>query len=289
MKLGKMYCDYKLQTRDTQKSIQVEEALVDPSRSHCIAPLSWLQRLRSPTARLPTGYYTEHTVHVPPPVRQDALISSSTSMTGRVYGTPTAATTPSGRSGSTITGTEMHNAVRAGPLVMYILGMPTPVVVNVDFVEESEWGFLCSDDGGSVEGANLDLRIGMEAIEQCPLLHELRPGGLLAQQSLQSLKAEGLIQCDLAESPMARRPWTRMKTMFIDELQRGPPQREYVGFNPRNSRQWRFSQHAKEFRMGIFRETTRTKDLIEGLHSHSSYQRSPQQAVPEVRHMAPGP
>jgi hypothetical protein len=164
---------------------------------------------------------------------------------------------------------------------MHILGMPMPVVVNMAFVDESEWGMTNSD--------SVDLRVGRDAVEQCPLFHELRPGGLLSKQSLKTLKDQGLMQCGLSESPLARRPWTRMKTMFIDELQRGPPQREFVGTNPRNGREWRFSQHCKFFRIGLFREATRRNEFVEGLQGHSSFQKSPQQAVPEVRFLSPGP
>ena len=254
MKLGQMYVDYTLQSRDTRRSLRIEEALVDPGRDHSTAPLSWLEALRSPSPRLPTGFFTEEPTFVPPP-----------KFTGKV------------------TGTETANAVKAGPLMMHILGMPMPVVVDMRFVDDAEWGMAAGQRDG------IDLRVGRDAIEQCPLFQELRPGGLLSDTPLSALRDEGLLQCGLAESPLARRPWTRMKTMFVDELQRGPMQKEFVGNNPRNGKAWRFSQHCKLFRLGIFRETVRRNDFVEGLQGHSSFQRSPQQAVPEVRFLAPGP
>jgi hypothetical protein len=258
MSMGKMLVNYKLQTRDLKLSLQVEDAEVDVTRKHCVAPRSWLEALRSPSKTLPTGYYTEKPVYVAPPKHKGGELSN-----------PEAAAK------------KAPNAVRAGPLLMYIEGQPSPAAVYVDFVDEEEWGM---DPVGE-----LDLRVGMEAVEQCTLVTELRPGGLLSSEPLSVLKDRGLMQVGLAESPFARRPWTRMKTYFIDELQRGPRQMEFVGYNPRQGRQWRFSQHCKHFRIGIWREMTRTGDLHEGLQAHSSYQRSPQQAVPEVRNMAPSP
>lgn len=254
MKLGQMHVDYTLQSRDTRRSLRVEDAVVDVSRDHCTAPMSWLDALRSPTPRLPTGYFTEEPCFVPPP-----------KFTGKT------------------TGTEAPNAVKAGPLMMHILGMPMPVVVDMRFVDEAEWGM------GANQRDDVDLRVGRDAVEQCPLFQELRPGGLLSDKPLSTLKDQGLMEVGLSESPLARRPWTRMKTYFVDELQRGPAQQEFVGNNPRNGRPWRFSQYNKWFRIGIFKETVRRNEFIEGIQGHSSYQRSPQQAVPEVRFMAPGP
>ncbi|EPY32032.1 hypothetical protein STCU_03011 [Strigomonas culicis] len=93
----------------------------------------------------------------------------------------------------------------------------------------------------------------------------------------------------LSESPLVARPWTRMKYMFIDELQRGPKLTEFVGHNPRNGTPWRFSQHTRYFRQGIWRETIRRNEMNEGLHSHSSWQKSPQQSVPDISFLAPYP
>lgn len=258
MKMGRMHLDFKLCSRDHKRSLAVEDAVVDVSRDYCVAPMSWLEALRSPSSGLPTGYYTETPVAIP-------------------TGSSTSAQSPPATSSSA-----QSNAVKAGPVVMYIVGQPAPVVLDMVFVNESDWGKMEDPE-------NMDIRIGRDAIEQCTLFSELRPGGLLSEEPLSVLKDRGLMQVGLAESPYARRPWTRMKTYFIDELQRGPQLNEYIGHNAHEGRNWRFSQYCKHFRVGIWRETTRTRDLVEGLHGHSSYQRSPQQSVPGVRHMAPSP
>jgi hypothetical protein len=258
MSMGRMLVDYKVSSRDMSRSVRVEDALVDVTRSHCVAPMSWLDGLRAPTKLLPNGYYSETPVYVLPPGQE-----------GKVTEADAAKRAP--------------NAVRAGPLMLFITGQPSPVVVYMDFVDESEWPFGTDSD-------NMDVRIGRDAVEQCTLFTELRPGGLLSDEPLSVLRERGLMQTmTVSESPFARRPWTRMKTYFIDELQRGPTQKEFVGHNPRQGRDWRFSQYCKHFRIGIWREMTRTKDLVEGIQGHSSYQRTPQQATIEVRHMAPGP
>lgn len=244
-----MYVDYKLLSRDLKKSVSVEEALVDVTQQHCVAPMHWLEGLRSPSQRLPKGFYREQKVYVPPPGTKPGT-----------RGEP--------------------NAVQAGPLIMNIVGQMTPVIVNVNFVDEVSWGMKDPED--------CDLRVGLEAIEQCTLFNELRPGGLLTETPISELKNYGMV-CGLSESPLVRRPWTKMKYMFIDELQRGPPLQEYIGHNPRVGVPWRFSQHCKHFRIGVWRELTRKTEMHEGLHLHSSWQKSPQQSVPEVRFLAPGP
>lgn len=254
MSMGKMYVDYKVCSRDHKKSLRVEGAVVDPSLPHCIAPMSWLEALRSPTTTLPYGYYVEEPVYVKPPKAD-----------------PPATGAPAPR----------PNAIRAGPLVIYIVGQPSPVAVNVTFVKESDWGMVDTED--------LDLRIGRDAIEQCTLFAELRPGGLLSDEPVSVLQQRGIIKCGLSESPLARRPWTRMKYYFIEELQRGPGMKEYIGQNYRMGREWRFSQYCKYFRPTLHRESLKTKELVEGLHIHSSYQRTPQQAVPGWNYMAPSP
>ena len=260
MKMGKMHVDYKMLSRDLKKSVTVEGAVVDPTLPHSIAPRHWLEALRSPSPRLPTGYYLEEPVYVPPPGTE---VSSTSSVS--------AANTPP----------QTPNAVRAGPVILYIVGQIHPLPVNVYFVDEAEWGMTSAED--------LDLRVGRDAVEQSTLFCELRPGGLLSKTPVSALKKNGLMVCGLSESPLVPRPWTRMKHMFIDELQRGPPLTEYIGQNSRVGRPWRFSQHCKHFRVGIWKETTRRNDIVEGVHAHSSWQRSPQQSVPEVRFMAPGP
>lgn len=252
MKMGKMYVDYKLTSRDHQRAVTVSEARVDPDLAVTIAPLHWLDALRSPSKRLPTGYFKEEHVYVRPPTVQQT--------SGSEEATP--------------------NAILAGPVVMYITGQLQPVVLNVHFVEEAAFGMTCGD--------NVDLRVGMDAIEQCGLFSELRPGGLLSNKSIQELKAYGM-KCGLAESPLVPRPWTKMKYMFIDEIQRGPKLTEFVGHNPRTGTPWRFSQHTKHFRQGIWKETIRRNEMHEGNHAHSSWQKSPQQAVPGVHFLAPSP
>lgn len=259
MKMGKMYVDYKLHSRDHQRAVRVEEARVDPDLDVTIAPMHWLEALRSPSKRLPSGYFVEEPVHLTPPT------ITPTSATGaRTPAPPTAE----------------PNAVRAGPLVMYIAGQPLPVVLNVHFVDEELWGMKSGD--------NVDLRVGMDAIEQCTLFSELRPGGLLSNKGIETLRSYGM-KCGLAESPLVPRPWTKMKYMFIDEIQRGPRMTEFIGYNPRAGRQWRFSQHTKYFRIGIWRELTRRNEMHEGPHVHSSWQKSPQQSVPGIHFLAPGP
>jgi len=258
MEMGRMKLDFRLTSRDHARAVTVEDAVVDTTRPHCIAPGSWLELMRQPLKTLPTGYYTEKPVYVPPPGKEGMTAAEQAK--------------------------QAPNAVRAGPLLCYVVGQPSPAAINVDFVREEDWGF-----DGAAEDVEMDLRVGRDVIEQTTLFSELRPGGLLSSEPLSVLKDRGLMQTGLAESPFARRPWTRMKTYFIDELQRGAPAREFIGHNPRNGREWRFSQYCKHFRMGIWRESVRTKDLVEGRHTYSSYARTPQQAVPEVRHMAPGP
>ncbi|CAJ1036407.1 conserved hypothetical protein [Leishmania braziliensis MHOM/BR/75/M2904] len=280
MKCGSMYVDYKIMSRNHRRSIRVEDALVDPLLPTTVVPLHWLEQLRCPSTRLLTGYHIEEAVYAKPNYgdrvsRTPALSSSSL-----------AAAKPEE--------SDAHvNAIRAGPVVLYITGQSIPVVLNPLFVHSGEWGLTQSN-------GELDLRIGMDAIEQCSLYAELRPGGLLysklphpslteAMEPVQdTLKRYGM-KCGLAESPLVPRPWTHMRYMFIDELQRGPKMTEFVGYNPRSGTQWRFSQHTKYFRTGIWRETIRRNEMNDGLHAHSSWQKSPQQAVPEISFLAPYP
>ncbi|RNE98222.1 putative trans-sialidase [Trypanosoma rangeli] len=273
MKGGDMFVEYKIMSRDHRRSLRVKGALVDPNVARTVVPLSWLEQLRSPSLRLPTGYHMEEAVYVPPAY---AAVNEKAGDRSPERGTATAS-----------------NAILAGPVVLYITGQNLPVVVNPYFVPDETWGVRLSGD-------EWDLRLGMDAIEQCTLFSELRPGGLLCNKLPSSqnvtrhepvratLQRYGM-KCGLAESPLVPRPWTRMRYMFIDELQRGPKMTEFVGHNPRNGTPWRFSQHTKHFRLGIWRETIRRNDMNEGLHGHSSWQKSPQQAVPEVCLMAPYP
>ncbi|CCW62075.1 unnamed protein product [Phytomonas sp. EM1] len=296
MKLGEMYVDYKLVSRDHRKGIRVEEALVDPQLPTTILPLSWLEGLRSPSRRLPTGYHVEEAVYVAP------NYGNREEMKGK------APATASSTSSSSSSSFPPPNAIRAGPVVMYVTGQTIPVVLNPFFVEEEAWGWGGGGRGGggpqppspSASPVELDLRIGMDAIEQCSLFAELRPGGLLysklphkdleaALEAPQAVLARYGMRCGLAESPLVPRPWTRMRYMFIEELQRGPEMTEFVGHNPRSGVPWRFSQHTKHFRRGIWREIVRRNQMNEGLHVHSSWQKSPQQSVPEIRFLAPFP
>ena len=255
-----MRVDYKLLSRDHKKSVSVEDAIVDPRLEHTIAPLHWLEALRSPSSGLPRGYFEETDVTIVPPPGIDLTGPLAENGDGEA---------------------KAVSAIRAGPLVMYIVGQTTPVVLHIDFVREDQWpGMNSSDD--------CDIRVGMDAICQCQLYTELFPGGLLSSKSTSELRKQGMI-CDVAESPLVSRPHLRMKNMFVDELTRGAPLQEFVGYNPRVGQQWRFSQHCKLFRQGIWRELTRKNDLHGGNHNHSSWQKSPQQSVPEVRFMAPSP
>lgn len=276
-----MFVDYKILSRNHRRSLHVQDALVDPLLQTTVVPLTWLEQLRSPSTRLPTGYHVEEATYVAP--RYQARLTAPTPAA-------TAPATPSFGVGS---GKGSANAIRAGPLVLYVAGQGLPIILNPLFVPAEEWGLLQGD-------GELDLRLGMDAIEQCSLYAELRPGGLLysklphknlseAMEPVQdTLKRYGM-KCGLAESPLVPRPWTRMRYMFIDELQRGPRLTEFVGFNPRSGTPWRFSQHTKFFRQGIWQETIRRNEMNEGLHSHSSWQKSPQQSVPDVSFMAPYP
>lgn len=251
MSLGKMLVDYKLSSRDHQRAVRVQDARVDPTLETTVVPMHWLEALRSPSKRLPTGYYIEEPVYVAPP------------------GAPPPQPNEKPRE---------PNAIRAGPVVMYITGEQIPLALTVHFVKEDEWGMKTGED--------VDLRVGLDAVEQCGLFAEMRPGGLLAKKPVSELKQYGL-QCGLAESPLVARPWTKMKHMFIDEIQRGPKLTEFVGHNSRTGTPWRFSQHNRYFRVGIWRETIRRNEMHEGTHAHSSWQKSHQQAVPGVHFLAP--
>ncbi|KPI83816.1 hypothetical protein ABL78_7138 [Leptomonas seymouri] len=280
MRSGNMHVDYRITSRNHRRSIRVEDALVDPLLLTTVVPLEWLEQLRSPSTRLLTGYHTEEAAYATPRYG-DRISSTSKKLTS----------SPAPKSAGATPG---HvNAIRAGPVVLYITGENIPVVLNPLFVSAEEWG-LTQPNG------EMDLRIGMDAIEQCQLYAELRPGGLLysklphhnlaeAMEPVQDTLQRYGMRCGLAESPLVPRPWTRMRYMFIDELQRGPKMTEFVGFNPRNGTPWRFSQHTKYFRTGIWRETIRRNEMNDGLQTHSSWQKSPQQAVPEVSFMAPFP
>lgn len=284
MKLGSMYVDYKVLSRDHRRSVRVEEALVDPMLPMTVMPLTWLEALRSPSPGLPTGFHVEKPVYSVPRYgdRVECLATSTATISTEKEGTAAA-----------MNGGE-PNAVQAGPLVLYVTGQNVPIILNPLFVAEHPWGLLPSPMG------EVDLRLGMDAIEQCTLYAELRPGGLLypklphpdlkvALEPVHTTLRRYGMKCGLSESPMVPRPWTRMKHMFIDELQRGPRMTEFVGHNPRNGSAWRFSQHTKYFRQGVWRETIRRHEMNDGLHAHSSWQKSPQQAVPDVSFMAPYP
>jgi hypothetical protein len=280
MKMGHMYVDYKMMSRDMKRSVRVEECLVDPNLAFSVAPMSWLEVLRSPSKRLPRGFFTEEEVVVPrkPPVHPGLP------RRGKIGGVRAVLPNTDKK--------EKPNAIKAGPLILHITGQPTPVVLDIHFVDEAAWGNLgvagAKAPSSAAPSIELDLRLGLDAIEQCTLFSELRPGGLLTSEPLSTLKEYGL-RCGLAQSPLVPRPWTRMKTMFIDELQRGPELTEFVGWNPRSGTNWRFSQHNVYFRQGIWKELTRRNDMHEGLHTFSSWQKSPQQSVPGVRFLAPYP
>nr|CCC93183.1 conserved hypothetical protein [Trypanosoma congolense IL3000] len=277
-----MLVEYKIQSRDHRRCIRVEDSIVDPGIARTILPLSWLELLRSPSQRLPTGYHVEEAACAPLPSAMTGVGRADVKLAGR-------ATT----SKALAAGVGAPNAILAGPVVLYITGQSVPVILNPYFVPDELW---CPEE----KDGELDLRLGMDAIEQCTLFSELRPGGLLYKKlpENQNIKRNEPLRvtlgrygmkCGLAESPLVPRPWTRMRYMFIDELQRGPKLTEFVGHNPRNGSHWRFSQNTKYFRIGIWRDTIRRNDMNEGLHAHSSWQKSPQQSVPEIRFLAPYP
>ncbi|KAG8339570.1 hypothetical protein ERJ75_000772200 [Trypanosoma vivax] len=285
IKNGDVFVEYKVLSRDHRRSLRVEDAVVDPAVPRTVLPLSWLEMLRSPSRRLPTGYYVEEAVYVPSGYSRAA----TNEVTEYTHGRMTSSSVITSREKSKFT----PNAVLAGPVVLYITGQCVPVVIDPYFVQDDLWGLKMGSD-------ELDLRLGMDAIAQCTLFNELRPGGLLhdklppncnikRHEPLRETLGRYGMKCGLAESPLVPRPWTRMRYMFIDELQRGPKLTEFVGHNPRNGSPWRFSQHTKHFRIGLWRETIRRTDMNEGLHAHCSWQKSPQQSVPEVRFLAPYP
>lgn len=282
-----MHVDYKILSRDHKKSLCVDGALVDPSREQSVLPLSFLERLRSASDRLPTGYFTEKAVWWQRSGECPEVSGGGISITLHA---------PEGAERE-----KWKEAVVAGPLVLYISGQSIPVVLNPVFVADGESVFSIRSDGEESKD-EIDLRLGLDAIEQCSLFAELRPGGLLYPQlpthagdpkqstePLQNILSRYGMNCGLAESPLNRRPWTKMKHMFIDELQHGPKLAEFVGYNPRSGTPWRFSQHNRYFRQGIWREIVRRNEMNAGLHSHSSWQKSHQQSVPEVPFLAPYP
>ena len=279
--MGRMEVDFKMLSRDLKKSVRIENAVVDPRLSHTIAPLHWLEALRSPSLRLPNGYYETLPICIKPPpgIEHPGPLPSLTPLTHSSIVVENASLNTHD------TRNDPHklkpNGIRAGPLIAYITGEMHPVVLNVDFVDECTWP-------GMKNSTDCDIRLGMDAISQCSLHSELLPGGLLSEKSISELKKQGMV-CGLSESPLSPRPYTRMKHMFIDELQRGPALKEFIGYNPRLGTEWRFTQHCKHFRQGIFRDITRRKEMNQGLHHNSSWQKSMQQSVPEIRFMAPGP
>lgn len=287
---GKVTVDFKLLSRNLRKSLRVEEAVLDPKLPITVLPLSFLERLRSPSIRLPSGFSAEEKV-----------------VCGSTYKALWSTQMKLSSSGILVPAEEKYHGekiqshgVAAGPLIVYISGQSMPIVINPFFLAESTFDFFSTEEGK--RSNDLDLRLGLDAIEQCSLFAELYPGGLLysnlsihkndtraaTEPTRSTLKRYGW-KCELSESPLNRRPWTRMKYMFIDELQRGPKMEEFVGYNPRSATSWRFSQHNRYFRQGIWREIVRRNEMNPGVHSHSSWQKSPQQSVPETSFMAPFP
>lgn len=315
---GNLLVDFKLLSRDHRKSLVVEDAVVDPSIAVTVAPLSWLERLRSPSSRLPTGYYVEK--KVPSPTNSECGFCHSSWSDFNCSAPRT--TSPRDafslkkkiilKENDKLSNDKLLKGIIAGPLVMYISGQNVPVVVNPLFVSHESWNFHLKTSSlstlplrvgrGGKDVQEIDFRLGLDVIEQCSLFAELRPGGLLygklpkhgkdvekSTESAHSIFRRYGMSCSLSESPLNRRPWTRMKYMFIDELQRGPKLTEFVGYNPRCATPWRFSQHNKHFRQGIWKEIVRRNEMNPGLHTHSSWQKSHQQSVPEVPFMAPFP
>ena len=259
MQQGKMHVDFKVLSRDHKLSLTVNGAVLDPDVPHSIFPDFCLENLRSPSRFLPTGFHVEQKMKIKHPKKPSGYI----------------------------------DAIFAGPIAIYIVGQLNPCFENALFVNSEQWGKLEKGDeddpNSNAHNTNVDIRIGRDCIEHSSFISELRPGGLLSKKPISELKKLGMVTNSPAESPWVPRPWTRMKYMDIEELQRGPMLREYIGPNPHNSLKWRFSQHCKYFRVGIWREVTRKKDMHFGFHHHSSWQKSYQQSVPEVRAWAPGP
>lgn len=314
MSMGEMFVDFRLVSRDHKRVVTVEGAKVDPKAAITVAPMSWFEGLRSPSTRLPNGYFVETPIRYEPglngavgtvkAISEAPAVGSSSSSTSstrkeasafsekrwrhhifqvplslgakKTVLTKKAPQSPSGA-----------NGIQAGPLVMYVTGQTTPVVLNVHFVPD-EMLEMPRVAGGDTD-REVNVVLGRDAISQCGLFNEMRPGGLLSPVGIAELRKYGMKTNKVADSPLVARPWTKMKYMFIDELQRGPKMTEFVGQNPRTGSQWRFSQHCKHFRVGIWRETIRKGEMHEGLHAHSSFQKSHQQAVPEVSFMAPSP
>lgn len=312
MSMGEMFVDFRLVSRDHKRVVTVEGAKVDPKAAITVAPLSWIEGLRSPTSRLPTGFFVETPIRYEPGVngavgsvkvieggaassspRGDSTVATTGNLSekrwrGQLFSTPiTVAPKVRAPAASRALGTTSPNGIQAGPLVMYITGQTTPVVLNVHFVPDEmlEMPRAAGADGDK----EVNVVLGRDAISQCGLFNEMRPGGLLSPVGIAELRKYGMKTNKVAESPLVARPWTRMKYMFIDELQRGPKLTEFVGQNPHVGSPWRFSQHCKHFRVGIWRETIRRGEMHEGLHAHSSFQKSLQQSVPEVSFLAPGP
>ena len=259
VKRGKVHVDCKILSRDHKLSLTIQGAVLDPSVPHTIFPDYCLENLRSPSSFLPTGFYTEEKIKIPHPQRKNTHI----------------------------------DATLAGPVAIYIVGQLNPCFENALFVNSKDWEKLGKGYQDSTESngpdTNVDIRIGRDCIEHSSFISELRPGGLLSKKPIGELRKLGMVANRPAESPWVARPWTRMKYFDIEELQRGPALTEYVGPNPRDSLKWRFSQHCKYFRVGIWREMTRKKEMHSGHHNFSSWQKSYQQSVPEVRAWAPGP
>ena len=259
MRHGKMHVDCKVLSRDHKLSLSIEGAVLDPSVPHTIFPHYCLENLRSPSRFLPSGFFVEEKTKIPHPQQKKSLI----------------------------------DAILAGPIAFYIVGQLNPCFENALFVNSKDWAKLGKgfNDGHETDAldTNVDIRIGRDCIEHSSFVTELRPGGLLSKKPITELRKYGMVANSPAESPWVPRPWTRMRHYDIEELQRGPALKEYIGPNPRNGLQWRFSQHCKYFREGIWRETTRKRDMHMGFHHHSSWQKSYQQSVPEVRAWAPGP
>ena len=310
MSMGEMFVDFRLVSRDHKRVVTVEGAKVDPKAAITVAPLSWIEGLRSPSSRLPTGYFVETPIRYEPGLNgavgsvklldNVAPASSTPGVTKKevsafsekrwrhhIFQVPLSVNSKKKIAPKVPQSATGPNGVQAGPLVMYITGQTTPVVLNVHFVPDEllEMPRVAGIDADK----EINIVLGRDAISQCGLFNEMRPGGLLSPVGIAELRKYGMKTNKVADSPLVARPWTKMKYMFIDEIQRGPKLTEFVGQNPRTGSPWRFSQHCKHFRVGIWRETIRKGEMHEGLHAHSSYQKSHQQSVPEISFMAPSP
>ena len=178
-----MHVDLKVLSRNHQKSLTIEGAILDPNLPHSIFPIWILEELRTPTRFLPTGYFTEKETkaHWKPLPRYKNMLHNCESWKDN--------------------SSNEVDAILAGPVALYIVGQNTPCFENALFVDESQWRAcalrfgkdILSQSADSMRNQNddsieCDIRLGRDCIEHSTFLSELRPGGLLNPQPLEALK-----------------------------------------------------------------------------------------------------